>query len=128
MGKKVEVWMDPADESGTVFIVMRELTTPEECRCILGRISGAHEVELCVGQVKKKNLSRYVALAIRPKTWPREIADVVIAQMMEICRTTDVEVSEQAVAKVQRNFRTLCERKAAEASLRINKSAGWSWV
>ncbi|QQG42310.1 MAG: hypothetical protein HYW15_02215 [Candidatus Giovannonibacteria bacterium] len=128
MGKKVEVWMDPADESGTVFIVMRELTTPEECRHILGRISSAHEVDLCVRQVEKKNLSSHVALAIRPKQWPREIADVVLAQMMEICRKAGGEVSENAIARVQRNFKVLCERKTAEASRRVQKSAERYWV
>ena len=112
--KTADLFIDPADESGTVFIFLPEFTTREEYEHVKTRVSGVHELESMV--LRKED--RW-SLALKPRAWIKEITDLVEMQVTDICKAAGTEMGKNSLDKVQIAFADLLHKRRATAAGKV---------
>ncbi len=94
--KRVDVWMDPDDETPTLFITVSEFMSPEQYQWVIGRVSGTHEIERGVGETRNHR----PAFRLQLTKLPKEIGDIALAEIRELCQESGIPISHRAEGRI----------------------------
>ncbi len=117
VSKRVDVWMDPDGETPTLFVTVSEFTSPEQYRWAIRRVSGTHEIERRVGEMR----NHYPAFRLQLTQLPKEIGDITLEEISELCRESGVLISQRAKLRILRFVETAREREVARVRLEARK-------
>ncbi|MDP3762519.1 MAG: hypothetical protein Q8Q97_00410 [bacterium] len=115
--KRVDVWMDPDDETPTLFVTISEFMSPEQYQWVIRRVSGTHEIERGVGEMRDHRPAFRLQLAQLPK----EIGDIALAEIRELFKEIGVPISYRAEGDILRFAETARKREVARVRLSARK-------
>src|SRR3989344_8531985 len=110
--KRMDVWMDPDDEVPTLFVTVSDMS-PEQYQWVIRRVSGTHEVERGVGEMRNHRR----AFRLQLTQLPKEIGDIALAEIRELCHKSGMPISQVAEGRILRFVETAREREPARARL-----------
>ena len=116
-GKRVDVWMDPDDETPTLFVTVSEFMSPEQYQWVIRRGSGTYEIERSVGEMR----NHCPAFKLQLAQLPKEIGDIALAEIRELCRKIGAPISRRAEGNILHFVEMAREHRVAAERLLAKK-------
>ncbi|HEY4527585.1 MAG TPA: hypothetical protein VJL09_00905 [Candidatus Paceibacterota bacterium] len=114
--ERVDVWMDPDDEVPTLFVTVLNMS-PEQYDWVIRRVSGTHEVERGVGKMRDHR----PAFILQLTQLPKEIGDIALAEIRELCRKIGAPISCRAEGNILHFVEMAREHRVAAERLLVKK-------